>query len=59
MKIVLYAGVLFVAINGLGLPTYGISVIDSIVTGLPGIAIQLICVPFIAKAIKKGINLDD
>ena len=56
---VLYAGVLFVAINGLGLPTYGISVIDSIVTGLPGIAIQLICVPFIAKAIKKGIHLDD
>ena len=56
---VLYAGVLFVAINGLGLPTYGISVIDSIVTGLPGIAIQLICVPFIAKTVKKGINLDD
>ena len=56
---VLYAGVLFVAINGLGLPTYGISVIDSIVTGLPGIAIQLICVPFIAKIVKKGINLDD
>ena len=56
---VLYAGVLFVAINGLGLPTYGISVIDSIVTGLPGIAIQLICIPFIAKTIKKGIHLDD
>ena len=56
---VLYAGVLFVAINGLGLPTYGISVIDSIVTGLPGILVQLICVPFIAKVIKKGIHLDD
>ena len=56
---ILYAGVLFVAINGLGLPTYGISVIQSIQTGLPGIAIQLICVPFIAKAIKKGIHLDD
>ena len=56
---VLYAGILFVAINGLGLPTYGISVIDSIITGLPGIAIQLICVPFIAKTIKKGIHLDD
>ena len=56
---VLYAGVLFIAINGLGLPTYGISVIESIITGLPGIAIQLICVPFIAKKIKKGINLDD
>ncbi len=56
---VLYSGVLFVAINGLGLPTYGISVIDSIIAGLPGIAIQLICVPFIAKTIKKGIHLDD
>lgn len=56
---ILYAGVLFVAINWLGLPTYGISVIQSIEAGLPGIAIQLICVPFIAKAIKKGINLDD
>ena len=56
---VLYAGVLFVAINGLGLPTYGISVIESIRAGLPGIAIQLICVPFIAKTIKKGIHLDD
>ena len=55
---VLYAGVSFVAINGLGLPTYGISVIESIITGLPGIAVQLICVPFIAKAIKKGIKLN-
>ena len=56
---VLYAGILFAAINWLGLPTYGISVIESIQTGLPGIAIQLICVPFIAKTIKKGIHLDD
>ena len=56
---VLYAGVLFVAVNILGLPTYGISVIQSIGAELPGIAIQLICVPFIAKAIKKGIKLDD
>lgn len=56
---VLYAGVLFVAINVLGFQTYGISVIQSIQAGLPGIAIQLACVPFIAKAIKKGIKLDD
>lgn len=56
---VLYAGVLFVAINVLGFQTYGISVIQSIQAGLPGIAIQLSCVPFIAKAIKKGIKLDD
>ncbi len=56
---ILYAGVLFVAINGLGLSTYGISVIDSIITGLPGIAIQLAIIPFLAKTIKKGIHLDD
>ncbi len=56
---VLYAGVLYVAINVFGLPTYGISVIESLKVGLPGIAIQLICVPFIAKFIKKGINLDE
>lgn len=51
---VLYAGVLAVAIYGIGLQTYGISVIESIKTGLPGLAIQLAFVPFIAKAIRKG-----
>jgi len=56
---IIYAGVLFVAINWLGLPTYGISVMQSIQTGIPGIIIQLLCVPFIAKFIKKGIRLDD
>ncbi len=56
---ILYACVLFVAINGLGLHTYGISVMQSIITGLPGIAIQLICVPFIAKLIKKAIGLEN
>ncbi|MCI8470088.1 MAG: ECF transporter S component [Clostridia bacterium] len=56
---ILYAGILWIAVNGLGLPTYGISVIQSIEVGLPGIAIQLICVPFIAKCMKKGIHLDD
>ena len=43
---ILYAGVLFVAINILGLQTYGISVIESIKVGLPGILIQLAFVPF-------------
>lgn len=56
---ILYAGVLLAASNGLGLPTYGISVMQSLQAGLPGIAIQLICVPFLAKTIKKGICLDD
>lgn len=56
---ILYSGVLFVAMNILGLPTYGISVLQSIQTSLPGIAIQLICVPFIAKMIKNKISLGD
>lgn len=55
---VLYAGVLAVAIHGLGLPTYGISVIESIKVGLPGIILQLAFVLVIAKAIKKGVKLD-
>ena len=56
---VIYSGVLFAAINIFGLSTYGISVIESIKAGLPGIAIQLLFVPFIAKAIEKGIKLHD
>ena len=56
---VLYAGILAIAIHGFGLPTYGISVIESIKVGLPGIVMQLIFVPVLAQAIKKGIHLDD
>ena len=41
----------------MGLPTYGISVIESIKVGLPGIAIQLICVPFVAKVMKERLDL--
>lgn len=54
---ILYAGVLFVSINVLGLQTYGISVIESIKVGLPGIAIQLVCVPIIAKVMSERLNL--
>ncbi len=54
---ILYAGILFVAINILGLSTYGISVIESIKVGLPGLAIQLISVPFIAKVMSERLNL--
>ena len=54
---VLYAGVLFVAINALGLPTYGISVIESIKVGIPGIIMQLLCVPVIAKIMNERLNL--
>lgn len=53
----LYAGVLFVAINLFGLPTYGISVIQSIQTGIPGIIIQLACIPMIAKIMNERLNL--
>lgn len=56
---VLYAGVLFVAINLLGFQTYGISVIESIKVGLPGILIQIAFVPFIATFIEKGTKLHD
>lgn len=54
---VLYAGVLFVAINIIGLPTYGISVIESIKIGIPGIIMQLLCVPVIAKIMNERLNL--
>ena len=56
---ILYAGVLFVAVNLLGFNGYGISVIQSVQAGIPGIIIQLICVPFLASVVKKGIKLDD
>lgn len=54
---VLYAGVLFAAIDVIGLPTYGISVIESIKVGIPGIIIQLACVPVIAKIMNERLNL--
>lgn len=56
---VLYAGVLFVSVNILGLQAYGISVWESVKMGIPGLILQLICVPFIASSIKKGLHLDD
>lgn len=54
---ILYSGVLFAAINWIGLPTYGISVIESIKTGIPGLAIQLLFVPIIAKVMNERLNL--
>ncbi len=54
---ILYAGILWVAIHGIGLQTYGISVIESIKVGMPGIIIQLVCVPFIAKIMKERLKL--
>lgn len=54
---IIYAGVLFAAIHWIGLPTYGISVIESIKVGIPGIIIQLLCVPIIAKVMNERLNL--
>ncbi len=54
---ILYSFVLLVAVNWLGLPTYGISVMESIKIGIPGLAIQLLCVPFIARFMKERLNL--
>ena len=54
---VLYAVILFIATSGLGLPSYGISVMESVQAGIPGIIIQLVCVPFIAKIINERVNL--
>lgn len=56
---VLYAGVLFVAVNVLGFNGYGISVMQSVISGIPGLIIQLAIVPLVAMLIKKGIKLDD
>lgn len=55
---VLYAGILFASVNILGLSSYGISVIESVKMGIPGIIVQLICIPFIASSLKKGIKLN-
>ncbi len=56
---VVYAGILAFAINVIGLPTYGISVIESIKVGLPGIIIQLLCVPIIVKIMNERLQLEN
>ena len=56
---VLYAGILFAAVNLFGFNGYGISVLQSVKSAIPGIIIQLLFVPFIAMSVKKGIKLDD
>lgn len=54
---VLYAGVLFSAVNIFGLSSYGISVMESIKMGIPGIILQLLFIPTIAKIMNKGLRL--
>lgn len=55
-----YAAVLWVAANGLGLSLAGISnVWQAFVAGIPGIVVQLACIPAIVKLTKKGLKLDE
>lgn len=54
---ILYAGVLFSAVNILGLSSYGISVMESVRIGIPGIILQLLFVPVLVKIMNKGMNL--
>ncbi len=54
---IIYAGILFIATSGLGLQSYGISVMESLKVGIPGIIIQLLCIPFIAKIMNERLNL--
>ena len=56
---ILYAGVLYVSVNLLGFNGYGISVIQSFISGIPGIIIQLIFVPILSMFTKKGLKLDE
>lgn len=55
----LYAGVLYASVNLLGFNGYGISVMQSVVSGIPGIIIQIALVPVLAMVVKKGIKLDE
>lgn len=54
---ILYAGILFSVVNILGLSSYGISVMESVKMGIPGIILQLLFVPILVKIINKGMNL--
>lgn len=54
---IIYSAVLFVSTNVIGLNGYGISVIESVKAGIPGIIIQLLFVPVIAKVMNERLNL--
>lgn len=54
---ILYVGILFSAVNILGLSSYGISVMESVKMGIPGIILQLVFVPILVKIMNKGMNL--
>lgn len=54
---IIYAGILFVAVNVFEFSSYGISVMESVKMGIFGIIIQLIFVPVIAKVMNERLNL--
>lgn len=53
---VLYAGILFTSTSLLGFSNYGTSVFESFKMGIPGLVIQLACIPFIVKILKERLN---
>ena len=53
---ILYAGVLFAAAEVFMLSSYGTSVLESVNLGIPGLFIQVLLVPVIAKIIKERIK---
>lgn len=53
---ILYAGILFAAAEVFMLSSYGTSVLESVKLGIPGLFIQVLLVPVIAKIIKERIK---
>ena len=56
---IIYAGVLLSSVNALGLASYGISVMESLRAGIPGLLLQIVFVPLIAKFLERRIKLDE
>lgn len=56
---VIYAGILWASVNVFGLPSYGISVMESLQVGIPGLILQIACVPIIARFLERRIKLDE
>lgn len=55
---ILYAGALLLCVNLFGLPSYGISVMESVKMGIPGLVLQIACVPLIVRFLEKRININ-
>lgn len=53
---VLYAGVLFISSEVFMLNLYGTQVLESVKLGMPGLVIQILLVPVVAKFIKERIK---